>query len=79
MMLGGENRGCARSQPITHIRRGRSIVQMVDNNRDRVIRLTSRACQGKGDNILRTSAVFDEKLDPETVAVDPVRYIAPPY
>ena len=78
-MLGGENRGCARSQPITHIRRGRSIVQMVDNNRDSVIRLTSRACQGKGDNILRTSAVFDEKLDAETVAVDELRYIAPPY
>ena len=79
MMLGGENRGCARSQPITHIRRGRSIVHMVDNNRDRVIRVRSMACQVQGDNILRTSAVFDEKLDPETVAVDPVRYIAPPY
>ena len=79
MMLGGENRGCARSQPITHIRRGRSIVQMVDNNRDRVIRVTSRACHGKGDSIVLTEAVFDEKLDPETVAVDPERYIAAPY
>ena len=52
---------------------------MVDNIRDRVIRVTSMACQGKGDNILLTVAVFDEKLDPETVAVDPVRYIAPPH
>ena len=52
---------------------------MVDNNRDRVIRVTSMACQGKGDNILLTCKVFDEKLDPEMVAVDPVRYIAPPY
>ena len=76
---GVQVRGRARSQPITHIRRGRSIVHMFDNYRDRVIRVTSMACQGKGDNILRTSAVFDEKLDAETVAVDPVRYIAPPY
>ena len=44
-----------------------------------MIRVTSIACHGKGDNILLTLAVFDEKLDPETVAVDPVRYIAPPY
>ena len=52
---------------------------MVDNNRDRVIRVMSMASQGKGDNTLLTEAVFDEKLDPEMVAVDPVRYIAPPY
>ena len=51
---------------------------MVDNNRDRVIRVTSMACQGKGDNTLLTTALLDEKLDPEMVAVEETRYIAPP-